>query len=53
VQTRLALREARQQLARQLLDIRSELETARQIQLSILPSDLPTVPGLDMECPPR
>ena len=30
VQTHLALREARQQLARQLLDIRSELETARQ-----------------------
>ena len=48
VQTHLALREARQQLARQLLDIRSELETARQIQLSILPREAPQVPGLDI-----
>src|SRR5499427_813435 len=46
VQTHLALREARQQLARQLLDIRNELETARQIQLSILPRDVPEVFGL-------
>jgi serine phosphatase RsbU (regulator of sigma subunit) len=48
VQTHLALREARQQLARQLLDIRSELETAREIQLSILPGELPQISGLDI-----
>src|SRR3954454_13236020 len=48
VQTHLALRETREQLARQLLAIRSELETARQIQMSILPSEIPTIPGLDI-----
>jgi len=48
VQTHLALRETRQQLARQLLAIRGELETARQIQLSIVPSEIPTIPGLDI-----
>ncbi len=48
VQTHLALREAREQLARQLMAIRNELETARQIQSSILPREIPTVTNLDM-----
>jgi serine phosphatase RsbU (regulator of sigma subunit) len=47
VQTHLALREARQQLSRQLLALRDELETARQIQLSILPREAPEHRGLD------
>ena len=37
VHTHLVLREAREQLARQLLSINSELEMAREIQMSILP----------------
>ncbi len=41
VHTHLALRGIREQLAQQLLTIQKELETARQIQLSILPSDDP------------
>jgi phosphoserine phosphatase RsbU/P len=48
VQTHLALREARQLLARQLMAIREELETARQIQLSILPREIPVHAGLDI-----
>ena len=48
VQTHLALREARELLARQLKAIRSELETARQIQLSILPRQVPRIVGLDI-----
>lgn len=48
VQTHLALRETRQQLARQLQAIRGELETARQIQLSILPREIPTIARLDI-----
>ena len=48
VQTHLALRETREQLARQLVAIRSELETARQIQLSILPREIPNIAGLDI-----
>ena len=48
VQTHLALRETREQLARQLDAIRSELETARQIQLSILPQEIPQFTGLDI-----
>lgn len=48
VQTHLALRETRELLERQLLAIRSELETARQIQLSILPSEIPSCAGLDI-----
>ena len=48
VQTHLALREAREQLARQLMTIRNELETARQIQLSILPREIPQLAGLDI-----
>lgn len=48
VQTHLALRETREQLARQLLAIRDELEMARQIQTSILPREIPTVGNLDI-----
>lgn len=48
VQTHLTLRETREQLARQLQAIRRELETARQIQLSILPSEIPNIGGLDI-----
>jgi phosphoserine phosphatase RsbU/P len=48
VQTHLALREARGRLERQLQEIRAELETARQIQLSILPREIPRFSGLDI-----
>ena len=48
VQTHLMLRETREKLARQLAAIRSELETARQIQLSILPQTTPAVAGLEI-----
>src|SRR5437588_9396680 len=41
VQTHLALCEMRQRLSRQLQDLRSELETARKIQMSILPREFP------------
>jgi len=42
------LREAHEQIARQLIEINIELEMARQIQLSILPRDTPKLPGLDI-----
>ena len=48
VQTHLALRGAREQLAQQLLAIQKELETAREIQHSIIPRDMPKIPGLDI-----
>jgi serine phosphatase RsbU (regulator of sigma subunit) len=48
VQTHLALRATREQLAMQLLAIQKELETARQIQLSILPRQTPKISGLDI-----
>jgi phosphoserine phosphatase RsbU/P len=48
VHTHLVLRGIREQLAQQLLTIQKELETARQIQLSILPSSIPQLPGLDI-----
>src|SRR5271154_250233 len=48
VQTHLMLRGIREQLAKQLLAIQKELETARQIQLSILPSEIPKIEGLDI-----
>jgi serine phosphatase RsbU (regulator of sigma subunit) len=48
VQTHLVLRGIREQLAQQLLTIQNELETARQIQLSILPSEIPKIEGLDI-----
>ncbi|MBV8116024.1 MAG: SpoIIE family protein phosphatase [Silvibacterium sp.] len=48
VHNHLMLREARDQIARQLASIRTELETARQIQLSILPREAPALPGIDI-----
>src|SRR5947209_1495288 len=48
VQTHLALRETRQELARQLHNLRNELETARKIQMSILPRDVPRIGPLDI-----
>ncbi|AXC14566.1 Serine phosphatase RsbU, regulator of sigma subunit [Acidisarcina polymorpha] len=48
VQTHLVLRGIREQLARQLSTIKAELETARQIQLSILPRKMPVIDGLDV-----
>src|SRR5438270_4902273 len=43
VRTHLVLRGIREQLALQLRDIQTELETARQIQFSILPEKTPRV----------
>src|SRR5467141_2550765 len=48
VHTHLVLRESRDQLARQLLDINNELEMAREIQLSILPHEIPKIRGLEI-----
>ena len=48
VHTHLVLREAREQLARQLLLINNELEMAREIQLSILPHEIPKIDGLEI-----
>lgn len=48
VRTHLALRAARQQLAAQLKAIQSELDTAREIQLSILPREIPPIKNLDI-----
>jgi phosphoserine phosphatase RsbU/P len=48
VHTHLGLREAREQLARQLLFMNNELEMAREIQLSILPQEIPKVDGMEI-----
>lgn len=48
VETHLALRGMREQLALQLKEIQKELETARLIQQSILPEVLPNIEGLDI-----
>ena len=48
VHTHLVLREAREQLARQLSFINNELEMAREIQLSILPHETPKILGLEI-----
>src|SRR5580700_775781 len=48
VHLHLMLREAHEQIARQLVAINNELEMARQIQLSILPSDTPKLGGLEI-----
>jgi serine phosphatase RsbU (regulator of sigma subunit) len=42
------LRGIREQLARQLQTIQGEMDTARKIQLSILPREMPVIKGLDM-----
>ena len=46
--THLMLREAHAQIAQQLVEINTELEMARQIQLSILPSTTPKITGMDI-----
>ncbi len=48
VRSHILLREARAQLATQLLALNNELEMARQIQLSILPHSIPKLPGLEI-----
>ena len=48
VQTHLVLRGIREQLVLQLQTIQKELETARQIQMSILPAEIPKLEGLDI-----
>lgn len=49
VRTHLMLRDAHETVNRQLLAINSELEMARQIQLSILPRQTPRLCGLEIE----
>jgi phosphoserine phosphatase RsbU/P len=49
VRTHLMLRDAHETVARQLVAINSELEMARQIQLSILPQGTPRLQGLEIE----
>ena len=48
VHSHILLREARAQLAKQLNAVTAELEMAHQIQLSILPHELPKLPELDI-----
>jgi phosphoserine phosphatase RsbU/P len=48
VRSHILLREARAQLASQLMTLNTELEMARQIQLSILPHSIPKLVGLDI-----
>jgi len=48
VRSHILLREARAQLASQLLALNDELEMARQIQLSILPHSIPKLPDLEI-----
>jgi len=48
VRTHLALRAMSEQLESQLLTIQGEMETAKQIQLSILPRQVPSLPNLDI-----
>jgi serine phosphatase RsbU (regulator of sigma subunit) len=48
VRTHLMLRDAHETIARQLLAINSELTMAREVQLSILPREIPQLQGLDI-----
>jgi serine phosphatase RsbU (regulator of sigma subunit) len=48
VRTHLLLREAHETVARQLLTMNCELEMAREVQLSILPSEIPRLSGLEI-----
>lgn len=48
VRTHIMLREARELVSRQLTAVNNELEMAREIQRSILPSDTPKMEGLDI-----
>src|SRR5499425_289948 len=48
VRTHLMLRDAHETVARQLSTMNSELEMARQVQLSILPAEIPRLNGLEI-----
>lgn len=48
VRTHLTLRDAHKTVARQLVAINSELELAREVQLSILPQEIPQLQGLEI-----
>lgn len=48
VKTHIMLREAHDQLADQLATIAAEMELARELQQSILPSEAPRMPGVTM-----
>jgi serine phosphatase RsbU (regulator of sigma subunit) len=48
VKTHLLLREAREQVARQLSAVNQELEMAREIQMSIMPRETPKIDGLEI-----
>jgi len=48
VRTHLMLRAAHETVARQLATMNRELEMARQVQLSILPSEIPHLSGLEI-----
>ena len=48
VRTHIMLRDAHETVARQLLAINSELQMAREVQLSILPREVPQLQGLDI-----
>ena len=48
VRTHLMLRDAHEQIAQQLCEINTELEMARQIQLSILPRETQKIHGLEI-----
>lgn len=48
VRTHLMLRDAHETVARQLVAINSELELAREVQLSILPRETPRLHGLEI-----
>jgi sigma-B regulation protein RsbU (phosphoserine phosphatase) len=48
VRTHLMLRETHEALAKQLLAVSKELELARQVQLSILPQEIPKIQGLEI-----
>jgi phosphoserine phosphatase RsbU/P len=48
VRTHLMLRDAHETVARQLLAINNELDLAREVQLSILPREIPQLEGLEI-----
>lgn len=48
VRTHLMLRDAHETVARQLSTMNTELEMARQVQLSILPNEIPHLRGLEI-----
>ena len=48
VRTHLMLRDAHETVAQQLSTMNTELEMARQVQLSILPREIPDLPGIEI-----